>query len=346
MNVNTLLLGDCLEILKTLPSNSVDSLITDPPAGISFFNKTWDGNRSGMLEWVNWLSEVLSESLRVMKPGACGVIWSIPRTCGWTQLAIEMSGLRTVDSIAILQGQGFPKGLDLGKKAGESWEGWKSPQLKPSHETWFLVQKPVESTITKNVIKWGTGGINIESCRIKPTGRYPANTILICSPDCNAATHAEICPVTILAEQGGERKNGGSLKGKDYLDSPVRFTKGLQTRVNEGLPGDSGTAVRYFKQLSHDLDTFHYFTKAATRDRNCDGQVINTHPTVKNRELMRYFCRLLTPLNGIVLDPFGGSGSTAIGAIEEGFNYILIEKEEEYYEIATARIATVSKKVA
>jgi len=90
-------------------------------------------------------------------------------------------------------------------------------------------------------------------------------------------------------------------------------------------------------------DSMKYHAKASQKDRSCDGAVENIHPTVKNRSLMRYFCKLITPPGGIVLDPFGGSGSTAIGAIEEGFNYLLIEKEEEYHAIALDRIAAIQK---
>jgi len=404
----------------------VDALITDPPAGISFMGKAFDHDRGGMIPWVNWLSEIMSESLRVMKPGAIGLVWSIPRTCGWTQLALELAGFRVIDSIAILNGSGFPKGADISKQIDKlhdcdrevvgvnlnskgrttrryggikdnvkdqgnphitapnhpdavKWDGWKSAQLKPSHEDWFIVQKPVEGTIARNILKWGVGGVNIEACRIGTTkqvpsslgktpnnvygegmgsysqtgeesghnpniGRYPANTILVCSPECEGETHSRSCPVSILGEQGGERKSGGIKPGVYKFAGRSGGIKGAPVeRTQEAeIIASTGTAARYFKQLPHDpetFETFRYQTKASQRDRSCDGAVENTHPTVKNRSLMRYFCKLITPPNGIVLDPFGGSGSTAIGAIEEGFNYLLIEKEEEYHAIAISRIA-------
>jgi len=147
-----------------------------------------------------------------------------------------------------------------------------------------------------------------------------------------------------LDEQGGERKSG---KLKPYQENHVKASSYQLNRYKTYTKeSDTGTASRYFKQLPHDpetFETFGYHTKASQRDRSCDGAVNNTHPTVKNRSLMRYFCKLITPPGGIVLDPFGGSGSTAIGAIEEGFNYLLIEKEEEYHAIALDRIAAVQK---
>ena len=432
--VNRLILGDAIEVLKTLPDNSVDALITDPPAGISFMGKAFDHDRGGMIPWVNWLSEIMSESLRVMKPGAIGLVWSIPRTCGWTQLALELAGFKIIDSIAILSGSGFPKGADISKQIDKlndcdrevigryespdgkkrlaqpgnglpseshrklaewhtpitapnhpdavKWDGWKSAQLKPSHEDWFIVQKPVEGTIARNILKWGVGGVHIEACRIGTTkrvpgslgktpnnvygegmgsysqtgeesghnpniGRYPANTILVCSPECEGETHARSCPVSILGEQGGAKQASArpNIQGKIY-STPAKIYSNLGDRIRQCGYTDTGTAAKFFKQLPHDretLDTFHYFTKASQKDRSCDGAVENIHPTVKNRSLMRYFCKLITPPGGVVLDPFGGSGSTAIGAIEEGFNYLLIEKEEEYHAIALARIAAIQK---
>lgn len=96
---NKVIQGDCLEVLKGIPDNYFDSLITDPPAGISFMGKNWDDHKGGMFQWINWMSEVMSESLRVMKPGACGLVWSIPRTSHWTGMALELAGFRLIDCV-------------------------------------------------------------------------------------------------------------------------------------------------------------------------------------------------------------------------------------------------------
>jgi DNA modification methylase len=90
--------------------------------------------------------------------------------------------------------------------------------------------------------------------------------------------------------------------------------------------GDSGGPSRFF-----------YCPKASKADRN-EG---NLHPTVKPTDLMRYLCRLVTPTGGTVLDPFTGSGSAGKAAILEGFNFVGIEREPEYADIARARIASV-----
>lgn len=110
-----LLLGDCLEILKTLPDSSVDSLCCDPPAGINFMGKKWDDDKGGRKQWIAWMSDVMREALRVMKPGAHGLVWALPRTSHWTATALEDAGFEIRDIISHLFGSGFPKSLDISK---------------------------------------------------------------------------------------------------------------------------------------------------------------------------------------------------------------------------------------
>src|SRR5690349_5736918 len=107
--------GDCLEILKTLPDNSVESLVTDPPAGISFMGKSWDSDKGGRKQWITWMTEVMSECLRVMNPGAHGLVWALPRTSHWTATALEDAGFEVRDVVTHLFGSGFPKSLDVSK---------------------------------------------------------------------------------------------------------------------------------------------------------------------------------------------------------------------------------------
>lgn len=107
--------NDCLEALKSLKENSIDSLITDPPAGISFMGKDWDSDKGGSKQWVAWMTEVMTECLRVMKPGAHGLVWAIPRTSHWTATACENAGFEIRDVCTHLFGSGFPKSLDVSK---------------------------------------------------------------------------------------------------------------------------------------------------------------------------------------------------------------------------------------
>lgn len=111
----TLINADCLAALKDIEDNSIDALITDPPAGISFMGKSWDDDKGGRKQWISWLTEVMTECYRAMKPGAHGLVWAIPRTSHWTATALEDAGFEIRDVVTHLFGSGFPKSLDISK---------------------------------------------------------------------------------------------------------------------------------------------------------------------------------------------------------------------------------------
>lgn len=301
--------GDALTILKNLETSSVDSLVTDPPAGVGFMGNDWDNDKGGREQWVAWMASVMQECLRVMKPGAHGLVWAIPRTSHWTATALEDAGFEVRDVITHLFGTGFPKSLDISKaidkaagakreivgeikrsgsrlseygfaanpsvtspatSEAKEWQGWGTA-LKPASEHWILVRKKCsEKTVAANVLKHGCGGINIDGCRIE--SRFPANLVL-----------------------------------------------------------DEAAA-----QMLGDPSRFFYVAKASKSDRSTD----NSHPTVKSTKLMEYLITLVTHPNGIVLDPFMGSGSTGVAAKRLGFNFIGIEKEEGYFSISEKRLGS------
>lgn len=101
--------------MKKLPPESVDSLVTDPPAGIGFMNKDWDSDKGGRDDWTAWLQGVMRECLRVLKPGGHALVWALPRTSHWTATAIEDAGFEIRDVITHHFGTGFPKSLDVSK---------------------------------------------------------------------------------------------------------------------------------------------------------------------------------------------------------------------------------------
>lgn len=107
--------GDCLDVLRTLASDSCDALVTDPPAGIAFMGKAWDEDRGDISKWSAWLTRVMREAMRVLKPGAHGLVWALPRTSHWTGIALEHAGFEIRDKITHVFGQGFPKSLDIAK---------------------------------------------------------------------------------------------------------------------------------------------------------------------------------------------------------------------------------------
>lgn len=115
-----LLHGDCRTILPTLPDNSVDAVVTDPPAGIGFMGKGWDTHK-GRDSFIAFLTNVMHECLRILKPGGHALVWAIPRTSHWTATACEDAGFEIRDKVYHLFGSGFPKSLDVSKaidKAG------------------------------------------------------------------------------------------------------------------------------------------------------------------------------------------------------------------------------------
>lgn len=421
--------GDCLEEMKTFEENYIDSLVTDPPAGISFMGKSWDTDKGGRDNWINWMSEVMRECLRVLKPGAHGLVWSIPRTSHWTATALENAGFEVRDCITHLFGSGFPKSLDISKaidkaagcereiistvrktpSAARCHEGWKRPwaegkntmditaattedakewegwgtALKPAAEFWWLVRKPLsEKTVAANVLKWGTGGININGSRIGKdiisthgggdklariktgksegvgeykthTGRFPANLVFSHTPECTEDQCTLICAINQLNEQSGNL--GKSTGGNSVAISKHSYGKfGKELNSNQCGFGDSGGASRFFycakistRERNTGLDDFPDViggiknTSGRGFSENDPNKIIivkNNHPTVKSKKLMGYLIKLITPPNGVVLDPFMGSGSTGIAAKENNFRFIGIEKEKEYFDIASARI--------
>jgi hypothetical protein len=179
--------GDCIEVMRDLPDNSFDSIVTDPPAGVAFMNKDWDCFRrrhnpadvgrdnvfgrtsehaphsygeSDRGNFIAFMTEVMKEALRVVKPGGHAFVWALPRTAHWTAFALEDAGWDLRDRVAHLHafGTGFPKSKALADGVGTA--------LKPGYEIWLLARKPVEGSITANYAKHGTGGLNVDSCRV------------------------------------------------------------------------------------------------------------------------------------------------------------------------------------
>jgi len=164
--------GDCLEVLKKLKENSVDSCVTDPPAGISFMGKDWDHDKGGRNNWIKWMTEVMGEVYRVLKPGAHCFVWSLPRQIGWTHRAIEDAGFEIRDIVTHVFGSGFPKSHNISKaidklkgeerevvgnrkliaNEAKQWDGWGSA-TKPAWEAWILCRKPYENNYINTIQK-------------------------------------------------------------------------------------------------------------------------------------------------------------------------------------------------
>lgn len=335
----TILHGDCLDILSAMPANSIDSVVTDPPAGIAFMGKDWDHHKGGRDQWTAWLAERLAECLRVAKPGAHALVWALPRTSHWTAMAIEDAGWVIEDRVAHIFGTGFPKHKSKLKPAVEDW--WLA--TKPGGAKWLGVDACRIEGVPRSVLNPSFGvhtdriygmqaGTGHNGEMSHATGRWPTNLVLSHHPECNGDCHPD-CPVAMLDEQSGKSVsptgNCIAKKSLGILNDDSWISK---TREWVGY-SDSGGASRFFPG-------FLYCPKANRKDRG-EG---NTHPTVKAEPLMRWLCKLVTPPGGTVLDPFAGSGSTGFAAEVEGFKSILIEQNVEYVEIIKNRLAQMDEK--
>jgi len=320
--------GDALDVLPRLDAGSVDAIVTDPPYGLAFMGKDWDHGIPGAHFW--------TEILRVAKPGAHLVAFGGTRTHHRLMCAIEDAGWEIRDVLMWLYGSGFPK----------SHNGpWGGTALKPAWEPIILARKPLsEPNVAANVLKHGTGALNIDGSRIKtneqlqgstvrndirggrfaaghtpnpgdiadyaqsPLGRWPANVLL----DVEAARLLDEQSGVLTSGKPAGVKTGGQANAYGYYRGGIPIT---------GF-GDSGGASRFF-----------YCAKADREDR--DG---STHPTVKPVDLMKWLLRLVVPPRGLVLDPFMGSGTTVYAARELGFRVIAIDRERAYCDDSVKRL--------
>ena len=478
--------GDCLDAMRAMPDNSVDSIVTDPPYGLSFMGKKWDYDVPSV--------EVWAECLRVLKPGGHLLAFAGTRTQHRMAVRIEDAGFEIRDMIAWIYGSGFPKSLDVSKaidkaavaerevvgqkitgnartggkwsegNAGgqtmvdlttpatpeaQQWAGWGTA-LKPALEPITMARKPLEGTVAANVLTHGTGGINVDGCRVgtdvvgwsgaggaggvwnpttcglrKPgearpaSGRWPANLIHdgsdevlglfpsdkqggasrffyvakaskkdrdegldssrtvkhttgLCKEEnmeLAALLQKATCESTV---KWGIDESGASITGLCLLDSlsttltatskittsqicsllmlshTSEFTAGANCETERGgslvanavSSNQSQLNTMSASQAESVLGVSHVVSKMLSSISDCANWIpaTNFHATVKPTALMRYLCRLVTPPEGIVLDPFMGSGSTGKAAMLEGFQFIGIERDEAYFQIAKTRI--------
>lgn len=313
----TLLNGDCLDVMRGLETNSVDSIVTDPPYGLSFMGKKWDYEVPSVAIW--------EEALRVLKPGGFLLSFSGTRTYHRMVVNIEDAGFEIRDQLGWLYGSGMPKTMDLGKAVHAidptlNYEGWGTA-LKPAFEPICMARKPFKGTLTKNVIEHGVGGLNIDASRVP--GENPS-----------------------IARRESARKSGNAPS------HPTEYTHTINDRTSPEVYMAERSAEllgRFPSNILHDgsqevvdalpegVSRFFYHAKAGKSDR--DG---STHPTVKPVALMAYLVNMVTPKGGLTLDPFAGSGTTGQGALDVGANAVLIERDESYFSFLQDRFVLFS----
>lgn len=344
--------GDNLQVLRSLPDNSVDSIVTDPPYGLSFMGKKWDYDVPPVETW--------AECLRVLKPGGYLLAFAGTRTQHRMAVRIEDAGFEIRDMIAWVYGSGFPKSLDVSKAldaatdAAPQWQGWGTA-LKPALEPITVARKPLIGTVAANVLAWGTGALNIDECRVESEAggrplrvvaplrdgvQYAGNALAgrldgsLASSVAAGSTERGRWPANLIHDgsdevlaafpqaqgQQGRARTDGADQGNNTFGALKHITNRPDPR------GDTGSAARFF-----------YCAKASKNDRG-EG---NTHPTVKPTDLMRYLVRLVTPPGGTVLDPWMGSGSTGKAAVPTGFKFIGIDRDD-WLDLAERRISVAA----
>jgi len=387
-----ILCGNNLPILREMSDNSVDAIVTDPPYGLSFMGKRWDYDVPSVELWAECLRvlkpgghllafagtrtqhrmavriEDAGFEIRDMIawvygsgfPKSLDVSKAIDKAAGAERKVVGNSpfasrkpnGSGGVTSVGLSPTPGALMTAPA-TDAARQWAGWGTA-LKPALEPITVARKPLaERTIAANVLEWGTGGVNVDGCRVgiaegdqkseggrvlsrhqekngyeggwgttavnlnDGLGRWPANFIHDGSDKV-----VRLFPVTTSGKLERHHKVQGNGGASGFLGEMKR------DNFYKDYGGDTGSAARFF-----------YCAKASRSEREAglEGDKC-THPTVKPIALMRYLCRLVTPPGGIVLDPFTGSGTTGCAATLEGFGFVGIEREAKYAEIARRRV--------
>jgi len=373
-----ILCGDNLPILQEMLDNSVDAIVTDPPYGLSFMGKRWDYDVPSVELWAECLRvlkpgghllafagtrtqhrmavriEDAGFEIRDMIawvygsgfPKSLDVSKAIDKAAGAEREVVGIAGRSKIGggNIATTGMLGGDYYLSApATDAAKQWDGWGTA-LKPALEPITLARKPLaERTVAANVLEWGTGGVNVDGCRVSTSDSW---TRIASETPC----HEGYGDGAFRFKNAGQMHTQGRFPANfihDGSDEVVRLfpqsTSGANPTRRGGMGyhgaegqescdaprgAESGSAARFF-----------YCAKASRSEREAglEGDKC-THPTVKPIALMRYLCRLVTPPGGVVLDPFTGSGTTGCAATLEGFGFVGIEREAEYAEIARRRI--------
>lgn len=360
--------GDSRELLAQRRPESVSAIVTDPPYELGFMGKTWD-NSGIAFDPTFW-----AECLRVLKPGGHLLAFGGTRTFHRIAVAIEDAGFEIRDSIAWMYGTGFPKSLDvskaidaaagatrqvvglsphshdrtassyqvddgqhgyIGRAEGErtltapatddakQWQGWGTT-LKPAHEPIIVARKPLIGTVAANVLAHGTGALNIDATRIGTEG---------------GTSGAGAGPRGAVFGQGLNGSFGKPIPGMGRWPANVVLDEGQAAALDEqsGYQKDGVAVNRNRPEDGGGASRFFYCAKAPKKERPVVDGV--AHATVKPLALMRYLVRLVTPPDGIVLDPFAGSGTSLEAAYLEGFRSIGYELTPEHMPLILARLA-------
>ena len=382
--------GDCLDILKEMNSNSIGSIVTDPPYGLSIMNQKWDQSMPN--------EEVWQECFRVLKPGGYILSFASARLYQHLALVMEKVGFQTQNMLAWLYGNGFPRGVNLSKELDKS-EFWPKPD---AHFRVYLRKAIQKSSYTIKELEAICGSTNMFSHYLgKAQAQFPSyekwkilkrvlrldNTYdglykkleklrkeySLSLGEKKKTKHFKNLsrdfkrhqPCSKIAQKW-EGWQYGKMTLKPCIE-PIYFgqkptvgtvgenvkkygvgalnTRACRLRGRDGKERFPGSVMHdgskeVVSQLEHysenapfSFGEFLYVPKPTGRIRK-----LNPHPTLKPLDLMRHLARLVTPLEGVCLDPFMGSGTTGEACLKENLDFIGIEKERTYFQIAKKRL--------
>lgn len=365
-----LYLGECIQVMRTMEENSIDAIVCDPPYGIGFMEKGWDVAVPGE-DWARECLRVLKPGGHLIAFAATRTVhrltvaiedagFEIRDQIGWLQWQGFPKSLDCSKAIDALHGaerkvvgrgeswnrpdsktgdsarmNASPGSYDLTAPStpdAQRFEGYGTA-LKPAFEPAVLARKPLSGTVAANCLKWGTGGLNIDGCRMAygdPAWPGPGDY----DPHAVQRQHTTQSIRFGVAKPGDEMPTfnpAGRWPANIYAcPKPSRAER---ERGCDHLPGRSGADAVERKEGTAGLDN-----PRAGAGRTAD-HVKNYHPTVKPVQLMRWLCKLVGGHRGnVILDPFMGSGTTGMAAVSEGFDFIGIEMSPDYMRICEARI--------
>jgi DNA modification methylase len=374
MELNKIYNIDCLDGMKQLDDNSIDAVVTDPPYGIAFMNKKWDSFKGqGMRDF---FTPIWTEAVRVLKPGSFVAVMSSPKSNILAQQIVSMIDAGFVMEFSPIywaHSSGFPKAMNISRtlnnknikieKSNELNGSFAGFQPKPAVEVILIGMKPLsEKSYVEQAIKNGKGITWLEDCRIP----------FMDETDKESRKRGFVnqqAPCTIFSGFGG-------IDTDLYLSDNGRFPANLLVSDNILDNGTIELFSRHFdldrwfyeniKEMPKDIENVYPFlpvSRASKNERNKGiynapntindgreksidnpfqrGKTLrkNIHPTVKPIKLMAYLITMLTRANDVVMDPFLGSGTTAMAARMIGRQYIGFEKNNEYHSVAEQRIA-------
>jgi DNA modification methylase len=365
----TLHTGDCRDVMATLPAESVDAIVCDPPYGLSFMGKGWDHGVPGVDFWV--------EALRVLKPGGHLIAFGGTRTYHRLAVAIEDAGFEVRDCLMWLYGSGFPKSLDVSKamdkqagdyvsrnsgryrsNAGLSAINNGIVQQGSGPAQWangaFGIKKQTHAPSTDLAKEWHGWGTALKPAyepailARKPLRGTVADNVAqwgvggLNIDGCRVGDEGGRWPSNVILDE----EAAAALDAQSGVGGASRFFYTAKASRSEREAGLDGVELQSIGAKGNGLGrTCEVCGASVLEGCACDNRTYsnqkraNHHPTVKPIALMRYMIRLVAPRGAVVLDPFMGSGSTGCAAMVEGMQFVGIDITPEYVDIARRRIA-------